>query len=59
MANYQCCQIYPRGVVTHGVATYSDHSPVWLDTDGEREVAREKIPFWFEAMWVWEMKHRS
>ncbi|KAG2668449.1 hypothetical protein I3760_15G161300 [Carya illinoinensis] len=55
LANYNWTQIFPQVVVTHGIATYSDHLPLWINTEGEL-VEGKKKPFRFEAMWVSEDK---
>ncbi|KAF5443558.1 hypothetical protein F2P56_036105, partial [Juglans regia] len=52
LGNNQFCALFPQFVVRHGMAAYSDHLPVWFDS--EELEKRNKAPklFRFEAMWV-------
>ena len=45
---------FPSAGVSHGVAAYSDHSPIWVSTKADRENGHFKRPFRFEEMWVGE-----
>ncbi|XP_042962598.1 uncharacterized protein LOC122296867 [Carya illinoinensis] len=43
---------FPNLRVQYGVAAYSDHIPLWLDTHGGCIQNKGLKPFRFEAMWV-------
>ncbi|XP_042962309.1 uncharacterized protein LOC122296569 [Carya illinoinensis] len=45
---------FPFASVVHGLATYSDHVPIWISTDSEEGFVKNKNLFRFEPMWVGE-----
>ncbi|XP_042983363.1 uncharacterized protein LOC122312776 [Carya illinoinensis] len=59
LANSLWCDMFPNLRVTHGVAAYSDHIPLWLDTEGALFRRRSRRLFRFEAMWVGESECSS
>ncbi|XP_042974784.1 uncharacterized protein LOC122306423 [Carya illinoinensis] len=59
LANSWWCEIYLNLRVSHGVAAYSDHIPLWLDTEGALFRRRNRRLFRFEAMWVGEKECSS
>lgn len=54
MANYEWGNLYPEVNVRHGLAAYSYHIPLWLDTDGHQVSSQGPRPFRLEAMWLGE-----
>ncbi|KAG6639069.1 hypothetical protein CIPAW_10G075400 [Carya illinoinensis] len=52
LANSQWCQYFPKAIVYHGAATYSNHLPIWLNIEGIFRPRKVKRPFRFEAMWT-------
>ncbi|KAF5464528.1 hypothetical protein F2P56_014601 [Juglans regia] len=54
LVNSEWWASFPRAHVTHGVAAYSDHLPIWLNLEGEVGSHFVKKSFKFEAMWVGE-----
>ncbi|XP_042950087.1 uncharacterized protein LOC122282202 [Carya illinoinensis] len=59
LANSLWCDMFPNLRVTHGVVAYSDHIPLWLDTEGALFRRRSRRLFRFEAMWVGETECSS
>ncbi|KAG2707736.1 hypothetical protein I3760_05G160800 [Carya illinoinensis] len=59
LANSWWCEIHLNLRVSHGVAAYSDHIPLWLDTEGALVRRRNRRLFRFEAMWVGEKECSS
>ncbi|KAG2666985.1 hypothetical protein I3760_15G091300 [Carya illinoinensis] len=59
LANSLWCEMYLNLRVKHGVAAYSDHIPLWLDTEGALIRRRNRRLFRFEAMWVGEKECSS
>lgn len=52
LANSSWFVTFPFLKVQHGVAAYSDHIPLWLDTNGGLIRRRGERPFRFKTMWV-------
>lgn len=46
--------LFPMMMVMHGVAAYSNHLPLWIDTDGGMIYNQGKKSFKFETMWLGE-----
>ncbi|XP_042942763.1 uncharacterized protein LOC122276942 [Carya illinoinensis] len=59
LANSLWCDMFLNLQVTHGVAAYSDHIPIWLDTEGALFRRRSRRLFRFKAMWVGEKECSS
>ncbi|XP_041011306.1 uncharacterized protein LOC121255085 [Juglans microcarpa x Juglans regia] len=52
MANSKWWDLFPNMSATHSVVAYSDHLPLWIDTDEGLVYNFGKKLFRFEAMWV-------
>lgn len=53
LANSQWCALFPNYSTRHDHASYSDHYPIWLETNGLKQSRRGHKPFRFEAIgWV-------
>lgn len=54
LTNPQWEVLYPNGGVVLGHAAYSDHCPIWLDTNTSANAQHGPRSFRFETMWVGE-----
>lgn len=54
LANSLWGDLFPNMCVVHGLDAYSDHCPLWVDTNGIPPRRRGPKKFHFEAMWVRE-----
>ncbi|XP_042939609.1 uncharacterized protein LOC122274659 [Carya illinoinensis] len=54
LANDPWGRQFPFASVVHGLATYSDHAPIWINTDSKEGFVKHKKLFRFEPMWVRE-----
>lgn len=54
LANSKWCFLFPKFSIQHGQAPYSDHCPIWMNTEGFTPIRSGPKPFRFEAMWVGE-----
>ncbi|XP_042968963.1 uncharacterized protein LOC122301628 [Carya illinoinensis] len=54
LANQPWLGFFPNASVTHGLEAYSDHTPIWVNTEWERGHIRVGRQFKFEEMWVGE-----
>ncbi|XP_042958111.1 uncharacterized protein LOC122293658 [Carya illinoinensis] len=52
LGNLMWCEAFPFTHVQHGVAAYSDHTPIWLDSNGGLTKRKGHRLFRFEAMWI-------
>lgn len=54
VGNSEWCHLFPRTVVCHDSIAYSDHLPLILTMNGEREMRKQRDPkpFRFESIWV-------
>lgn len=50
--------LFRQASISHGSATYSDHLPIWLNTEGSTKHMKIKRPFRFEAIWVGEDEYQ-
>lgn len=56
LANSRWCDVFPSLRVQHGVASYSDHVPLWMDTHGALVGRGGEKMFRFEATWFGDSK---
>ncbi|KAG6626646.1 hypothetical protein CIPAW_15G065000 [Carya illinoinensis] len=42
LANSTWWNFYPNAKVIHGLVAYSDHLPIWIELEGEAEIAHKK-----------------
>ncbi|XP_042984826.1 uncharacterized protein LOC122313683 [Carya illinoinensis] len=54
LANQPWFDFFLSAGVSHGVAAYSDHSPIWVITEADSDHGHFKCPFRFEEIWVGE-----
>ncbi|KAF5468190.1 hypothetical protein F2P56_012365 [Juglans regia] len=52
LASPDWVEAFPNFQVSHGSVSYSDHLPIWLNTEGVSQYDRRKKMFRFESMWV-------
>lgn len=52
LANPFWCDMFPFGSVYHGQMAYSDHYPIWLNTNSNLIIKKELKVFRFETIWV-------
>lgn len=59
LVNSSWWHLFPNAGVTHGLAAYSDHVPIWVDLEGLEVLPRSKKLFKFEAMWAGEKDFKA
>lgn len=54
VANLNWLTLFLKAWVSHVIAAYSDHSPIWFDTEGKSVPTNGSKPFRFKCMWLQE-----